>query len=758
MNFIEDEAMDASSEESEEPAEMDYLDDYEAPTKRNNTIEDYDNEEDEEGEDQDGENNGNGENATTVVAARPADYSFQIGATPVGEEGSCYLAYNSTGYIHCSRDGTVVHFHDISHPAVPIMRKGILMGALSPVGAGFILSPLDTEDPLISDGLPRLSVYYRTFTALGAQSEWQAYLQPEETVRCMTTGLRYLAVATNRYLRLYSLSGVELAVLSKFPRIVTMVGTSSEKLMRSYRADFDPLAVCYMDGTELRVEVLDVLNRSSVVPSHTLPLTEVEDGGSHQLQWMGWSEDGPLHTVDTAGVVRMFTQSWGGTWVPVFDPRTSHDQSYNYWIWGVNDEVLLAFRSSRGDSPYPAAIASGLPSEHVRLYMPLTRTANEREMVTWDHVLRREIRTDEIKRHSQFYTESIARHDALHDKKILELFNAALKEQQTTRALDLATMLELRDNVEVCTKAANSAGQERLVHKLLALYEMRVKSKSKRKCPLPLEGTVASEKERDLLLRKLLKEKANGGAPSPSAAENPSITVEPKQQNETSLITGNSEPVARQQHVTFQQPIEKVVKSAPAVVAPKATKPLGHAMSSSTTRKEEAKVEQPVKKPSNPFSKATPAKTTTDIGLIGESQPAVAPAMNHNTTARQDTPTKPVDATADPASPSPTSRPSAASNAGPVTGGFTPKVLPVKAAPTPTATARSVSADPFLAEEGETMDETETTIQGILDVGHEESNYAPRTASFGEALRKRYREESDSDTEDLPIPVLPRVE
>ncbi|RNC30250.1 hypothetical protein TcCL_Unassigned07238, partial [Trypanosoma cruzi] len=190
--------------------------------------------------------------------------------------------------------------------------------------------------------------------ALGAQSDWRVRLYPGETVRCLTAGIRFTAVATSRYLRLFSLSGLELAVLSLFPRIVAMVGTNSSKIMRSFKADFDPLAVCYLEsGGEMRLQVLDVGSRSVVLPPVVVPLTTHSDGSLHQLQWMGWSEDGPLHFADTAGVLRMFTFNWGGSWIPVLDPRCMADQTYNLWIWGVSDEAVFAYRSCKSDPPYP---------------------------------------------------------------------------------------------------------------------------------------------------------------------------------------------------------------------------------------------------------------------------------------------------------------------------------------------------------------------------------------------------------------------
>nr|CAJ2469039.1 unnamed protein product [Leishmania braziliensis] len=488
------------------------------------------------------------------------DYSFQIGATPAGEEGTCYLAYNSVGYIHCSREVTTVHFHDISHPAVRVqLRDTIVMGALSPVGAAFIVVPADpTEAQGSVDEAPRLSVFYHAFMPLGAQSEWRVVLLPGETVRCMTAGIRYVAVATSHYLRIFSLSGLELAVLSKCQRIVTMVGTSSRKLMSSFKADFDPLAIITLTGTgELQMEVIDVGARTSALPPRTVPLTELPDGSTHQLQWLGWSEDGLLHVVDTAGVVRMFTEDWGGSWVPVYDPRTLVDQSYALWVYGISENALLAYRYSRDDPSYPAAAASGLSTELVPLFLPLTRTMSEDGLERWDKLLRQQLRCDELKRHSTFYNTSIAKYDEVHDHHLLQFFDSALKSQQTTRAMELAMLMEIHDRVVKCAQLANTNGHVKLVPKLLALYDMRMATKQRRKCALPAKETLVSERKKDELLHRLLgqglpqdtKAKATSGAaaaaPTPVSIEvEDDESKEKKTESRTSPLRERASPTA----------------------------------------------------------------------------------------------------------------------------------------------------------------------------------------------------------------------
>jgi len=295
------------------------------------------------------------------------------------------------------------------------------------------------------------------------------------------------------------------------------------------------------------VEVLDVHTRSSLLLSQAslTPAATAADQ-DHQLQWVGWSDDGPLHTVDTAGVVRMHTKSWGGTWVPVYDPRASpltlaKDSTQPLWVWGVCDAHLFAHRCDGADA-YPLPLVEGLRVEHVPLLLPLVRhPLDGTAAMTWEKMLRAQIRTDELKLRSSTYTAAIATRDAAHDKVLLGVFRDSLKDQRIMRAADVAEQLELRDGVERCAKEANAAGHTLLVRRLLAALEQRMKLKQKRRCALPLEGTVMDEKDRERLLRRLLAKEQE--SPVPSRHDNGALgDVAPRPQHAAPTLAAPANP------------------------------------------------------------------------------------------------------------------------------------------------------------------------------------------------------------------------
>ncbi|CUG86920.1 Hypothetical protein, putative [Bodo saltans] len=457
-------------------------------------------------------------NSSATVVDR--DYHFQPGATPLKavdgvSTSSCYLAYNSIGCIRYDSGGTVIQFHDVSRASIKLQERGrVEMAALGHSGAAVVYDVAGTEaaaeQEATSGASAPLLLYFRTYSALGAQSDWSLSLLASETCRCIAVGLRFVAVATSIGLRIFSLSGLEIAVLSIASRIVTMVGCNSTRLAQTLRHDQDPLAVAYLTGgggSGLEVVVYNCHNGSVQTPPTPCPVTLDREFGDHYLQWLGFSDDGPLHTCDSAGVVRMHVSDWGGSWVPVHDPRHfTSDAVYQYWPWAMNDQHMFAYRSTGREDPFPVASATPPPMEQLRLCLPLLKNSGgEKRMIVRDRFIRNSMKMNELKRNSKYYTETIAKLDIAHDARLMELFKTALKEQQTSRAVDIATMFELRDSVEEAAREANKEGHKSVVLKLVQVIKMRHDLKLKRNCTLPLESQEVSDKERDQILRKLLQ-------------------------------------------------------------------------------------------------------------------------------------------------------------------------------------------------------------------------------------------------------------
>ncbi|KAE9463945.1 hypothetical protein C3L33_04174, partial [Rhododendron williamsianum] len=62
-----------------------------------------------------------------------------------------------------------------------------------------------------------------------------------------------------------------------------------------------------------------------------LPVTP----GSY-LTWFGFSEEGKICTFDSKGVLRVFTDQYGGSWLPLFSSTKVRKPEENHWVVGLN--------------------------------------------------------------------------------------------------------------------------------------------------------------------------------------------------------------------------------------------------------------------------------------------------------------------------------------------------------------------------------------------------------------------------------------
>lgn len=451
-------------------------------------------------------------------------------------------------------------------------------------------------------------------------------------------------------------------------------------------------------------------------------------------------------------------------------------------------------------------------------------------MVSRERFLRNVMKVNSLKRTSTHYTAQMAKHDAFHDQKLMEWFREALKEVQTSRAVDIGAMFQLRESVEEAARIANQEGHKNVVMKLLGIAEARHTMKLRRLCTLPAEGTDITEKERDQILRKLLlKEKQQqqqqqgSGTPSnvagvvhmPSVIEkhvtlDNTTLCETEQSAEEENRQRKSASMESKQRRSIAFSESDVVSPKPAIAAPAAPSMhplvLGATSAAATTLSAPSSV-----KPSPPtfgssllaakstatavvkaappsFGKAPPQAASVPIPAVASNVLGLATAtpVKKELSASRDSGDSSIETTGANAKPSPASseapkknandaqRTSSISKSSPVHRA-TASVKPTKtkhAPPQPAVTspfdepapvfvdipASGVAMepfDPFLApgEDGTRMG------SGGVDLGHrpetmpsEGAAIEPKTFSFGDALRKRYREEEDDDNDDGGAP------
>jgi chromosome transmission fidelity protein 4 len=54
------------------------------------------------------------------------------------------------------------------------------------------------------------------------------------------------------------------------------------------------------------------------------------------LTWLGYSEEGMLATYDSAGILRVFSPEFGGSWVPCFASSAERKGSESFWVFALS--------------------------------------------------------------------------------------------------------------------------------------------------------------------------------------------------------------------------------------------------------------------------------------------------------------------------------------------------------------------------------------------------------------------------------------
>ena len=85
------------------------------------------------------------------------------------------------------------------------------------------------------------------------------------------------------------------------------------------------------------MRVIDTQNRHRTLIQGEVPLTPAST-----LRWAGFSEEGQLFTLDTAGILRGLFLAEGANWVPLLDIRRKFQmEPTGIWLIGVCDREVV---------------------------------------------------------------------------------------------------------------------------------------------------------------------------------------------------------------------------------------------------------------------------------------------------------------------------------------------------------------------------------------------------------------------------------
>ncbi|ONK68237.1 uncharacterized protein A4U43_C05F9120 [Asparagus officinalis] len=257
--------------------------------------------------------------------------AFQSGATPVQAGKRRFLAYNMLGSITTIENETYSHievdFHDTGRgPRVPSMTDhfGFTMASLNENGSIFA-NPCKGEKNMST-------LMYRPFGSWASNSEWSMRFEAEE-VKAVALGTGWVAAVTNlNFLRIFTEGGLQRHIISLNGPVVTAAGYKDEVAVVTHVSD------CLPSGDQvLEVKVFNISERTQTITSR-LPLTP-----NACLSWFGFSEEGQLSAYDSKGVLRVFGNLYGGTWLPIFSAsKAKKSEDENYWAQKKIEEVAAS--------------------------------------------------------------------------------------------------------------------------------------------------------------------------------------------------------------------------------------------------------------------------------------------------------------------------------------------------------------------------------------------------------------------------------
>ncbi|KAG1326667.1 WD repeat and HMG-box DNA-binding protein 1 [Cocos nucifera] len=458
--------------------------------------------------------------------------AFQPGSTPAQTGKRRFLAYNMLGSITTIENEGYSHievdFHDTGRgPRVSSMTDyfGFTMASLNENGSVFA-NPCKGEKNMST-------LMYRPFSSWASNSEWSMRLEGEE-VKVVALGTGWVAAVTSfNFLRIFTEGGLQRHVLCLNGPVVTALGFNNLLAVVTHASD------CLPSGDQmLEVKVFDISEGTQPVGCH-LPLTPCS-----YLTWFGFSEEGQLSAYDSKGVLRVFSNQYGGSWLPVFSAskaRKSEDE--NYWIVGLNASKLFCIICKSPES-FPSVMPKPVLTL-LSLSFPLASS---------------DLGADDLE--NEFIMSNL--HLSQIQKKIEEFSAAGLN---TTELDDEAFNTEAAIDRCILRLIANCCNSDKLVRatELVKLLSLEKSVKGAIKLVTALKLPMLAERFNSILEERLFNE-SKGTAAAPSLATNGTITNNtlllraspaPEITKVVETASASSSPTLPQSHFSMQEKVEK---------------------------------------------------------------------------------------------------------------------------------------------------------------------------------------------------------
>ena len=375
-----------------------------------------------------------------------------------------FLAYNLIGSVVSRDEGTFnvieVSFHDtgVKLGRIPAMNDyyGFTMAALNEGGVA-LAAPGEGENK-------QSTLRYRPFESWAANSDWEVQLPAGSQFIGITVGSSWIAATTSdNELRIFSTGGLQTFIMS-LPGPPVAMASHTDLLVVVWH---DAVAAPSKDQ-RLSYMVLDIEGQEKVEGGE-LPLSS----GS-VMTWLGLavsSYRSQVATCDSSGVVRVRVSEFGGSWMPV-TTKSSEDEMK--WIVGV-EESTVTFIKCRLPSMEPAVLPKPVLDEEP-MTAPVIKVDSEKVDELQQDMIRESMNLTRIKgstHNSEDIVEDITDAERKLDRCLLRLMHEACKSDQLVRALEAASMLNLKVSLDGALKLANSMRLPALAEKIGVLIRTR---------------------------------------------------------------------------------------------------------------------------------------------------------------------------------------------------------------------------------------------------------------------------------------------
>ncbi|KAF5198785.1 Wd repeat-containing protein [Thalictrum thalictroides] len=397
--------------------------------------------------------------------------AFQPGCTPVQSGKRRFLCYNMLGSITTIENDGCSHievdFHDTGRgPRVPSMTDyfGFTMASLNESGSVF-------ANPCKGEKNKNMStLMYRPFSSWANNSEWSMRFEAEE-VKAVAIGTGWIAAVTSlNILRIFTEGGLQRYILSLDGRVVTAAGFRDELAVVTHASH--PLP---SNDQMLEFRVFNISNGTQPLRGR-LALTP----GSF-LSWFGFSEDGQLSSYDSEGMLRVFTNQYGGSWIPVFSASKEKKSDESYWMVGLNSSKVFCIECKSPDI-YPAVTPKPVLTL-LSLSFPLASSdlgADNLEnefLLNNLYLLQAQKKIEELTAAGLDTTaqdDEVFTLEASLDRCILRLINACCIADKLVRATELVRLISMEKSMKGAIKLVTALKHPSLAERFSGILEERM--------------------------------------------------------------------------------------------------------------------------------------------------------------------------------------------------------------------------------------------------------------------------------------------